>query len=249
MKEQHQAADQTELEQELEYRFRDPELLTRALTHSSFCNESTEDVADNERLEFLGDAIISTVIAESAFRQFPDSREGELTRLKSVVVSEAGLSSTARKINLGRYVRLGYGAATADCAADHPGVLCDAFEAVIGAIYLDGGFDSARQVILKYLADELTATRAEGRMVDAKTELQMLTYSRSHRPPTYNVVKMDGPAHAPVFTVTVTLPDGTTFNGTGRSKKEAQQAAAATATRHLRGFLQEDADEDSPKGC
>lgn len=232
---QLEPADPAELERTVGYVFRNRDLLQGALTHSSFCNETTEPVSDNERLEFLGDAIISTVIAESAFRQFPDAREGELTRLKSVVVAEPGLAMKAGEIGLGRYLRLGHGAATADSAATHQGVLCDAFEALIGAIYLDGGFDAARDIVLKYLADELVRARVEGRQVDSKTDLQMLTYSTSRKPPTYSTLEMRGPAHAPGFIVEVRLPGGATFQGEGRSKKLAQQAAAAEALRFIRG--------------
>jgi len=229
-----EGADPACLEKAVGYHFNDRDLLVRALTHSSFCNETPEPVSDNERLEFLGDAIISTVVAESAFRQFPDAREGELTRLKSVVVAEPGLAARAMEINLGKYLRLGHGAATADSAATHPGVLCDAFEALIGAIYLDGGFDAARTVVLRFLAGELVSARAEGRQIDSKTELNMAAYSLTGKPPIYGTVEMRGPAHAPTFLVEVRLAGGATFRGEGSSKKAAQQAAAAQAMKAVR---------------
>lgn len=237
MKESGQAApaDPAKLERAVGYTFRDRDLLLRALTHSSFCNEAEEPVSDNERLEFLGDAIISTIVAESAFRQFSDAREGELTRLKSVVVAQPGLAAAAGKIDLGRYLLLGHGAATADCAATHPGVLCDAFEALIGAIYLDGGFDAAKSVTLGFLAPELASARAEGRGVDSKTELNIISYSIGGRPPVYTTMETTGPAHAPTFVVEVRVPGGAVFTGRGASKKAAQQAAAAEAVRAIRG--------------
>ncbi|HNZ03863.1 MAG TPA: ribonuclease III [Myxococcota bacterium] len=227
-------ADPSSLEESIGYRFQDRSLLLGALTHSSFCNESTEPTSDNERLEFLGDAIISTVISESAYTQFPDAREGELTRLKALVVAEPGLAMKAAELNLGRYLRLGHGAATADRAATHPGVLCDAFEALIGAVYLDGGFETAKKIILTLLGPELPKARSGGHQIDAKTELQMLTLARTRKPPVYHLVRMEGPPHAPEFVVEVRLPDGTSFSGGGRSKKQAQQAAAADALKHCR---------------
>ncbi len=240
-----EAADPVGLEMDVGYHFKDRALLMKALTHSSFCNEAAEPVSDNERLEFLGDAIISTVVAESAFRQFPDAREGELTRLKSVVVAEPGLAERARDIHLGKYLRLGHGAATADSAASHPGVLCDAFEALIGAIFLDGGFDAARTVVLRFLAEELVCARAEGRQIDSKTELNMAAYAMTGKPPTYSTVETRGPAHAPTFLVEVRLAGGATFRGEGNSKKAAQQAAAADAMKSIRGNPRTEANNEA----
>jgi ribonuclease-3 len=234
MKEAPPPAPQAELEAAIEYTFKDRALLEKALTHSSFCNETKEAVSDYERLEFLGDAIISTVVAESAYRLFADAREGELTRLKSVVIAEPCLAKKARELSLTKYLRLGHGAATADRAAYAPGVQCDAFEALVGAIYLDGGFETASRFVNSQLAPELTAAREEGRQVDAKTDLQMVTYGTNHKPPTYQVIESTGPAHAPAFVVEVLLPDGRTFRGRGKSKKEAQQAAATLALKEVR---------------
>ncbi len=237
MKESSNRVDISELERNVGHKFNDIDLILKALTHSSFCNETEDDVSDNERLEFLGDAIISTVIAEAAFRLFPDAREGELTRLKSVVVAQPSLAATATRLEIGKFLRLGHGAAVADQAATHPSVLCDAFEAVIGAIFLDGGFEKARQVVLGLLAGELEKARREGRHIDPKTELQMLTYGLAHKPPAYSVVETEGPAHAPVFTVQVTLPDGTGYRASGRSRKQAEQAAAGMALENVRESL------------
>lgn len=234
MKESNCTIDLSELEGIVGHKFNDIDLLLKALTHSSFCNETEEDISDNERLEFLGDAIISTVIAEAAFRLFPDAREGELTRLKSVVVAQPSLASTAGRLDIGRFLRLGHGAAVADRAATHPSVLCDAFEAVVGAIFLDAGFEKARDVVLRLLDGELERARREGRQIDPKTELQMLTYGLAHKPPSYSVVKMAGPAHAPIFTVEVTLPNGNVYRASGRTRKQAEQAAAGLALSNVR---------------
>jgi ribonuclease-3 len=221
------------LEAALGHAFRDRSLLVAALTHASFRNESRDDVADNERLEFLGDAIVGTVIAAAAFERFPGATEGELTRVKAAVVAGPSLAEQARILDLGSHLRLGRGAAVADRASGIPSVLADTFEAVVGAVYLDGGFEAARAFVLRRLGAALDAAAAPGAMEDAKSILQVDCLKRDHEAPRYEVTCHAGPPHAPRFTVVVTLPDGRTFEGTGRTKKDAEQSAAAEAVRSL----------------
>jgi ribonuclease III len=216
-------------EQTTGYTFRDPSLLDAALTHASFTNESKDPLPDNERLEFLGDAVVSTAVAAMAFRLFPEAREGDMTRLKAAVVSEPALAERARALRLGECLRLGRGAALGDKVASMPSVLCNAFEALVGAIYLDGGFEAARAFVEEQLEPMLVRARDEGRASDAKSSLQVLCLKAAHAVPHYAVLAASGPSHAPAFTVQVTLFDGRAFTGTGRSKKEAEQAAAAAA--------------------
>jgi len=213
--------------------FRDPSLLLAALTHASFCNEARDPTEDNERLEFLGDAVLNTVIAAAAFERFPTAREGDLTRLKAAVVSEPTLAERAREIRLGDSLRLGRGASQGDRVSDMPSVLSDAFEAVIGAVYLDGGFEVARTFVLAQLGPLLDRAAADGSATDPKSALQVRCLKETHTVPRYEIVAIEGPSHAPSFTARVQLPDGSTFTGQGRCKKDAEQAAAAIALRSL----------------
>ncbi len=217
------------LEEDCGYRFQSRGLLEAALTHASFCNESRDPLPDNERLEFLGDAVVSTVVAALAYELFPEAPEGELTRLKSAVVSEPALAQRGRALRLGECLRLGRGAAQGDRVAETPSVLANTFEALAGAIYLDGGFAAAQAFVVGQLQPLLDRARAEGRVGDPKSTLQVLCLKTSRAVPRYVVTASSGPSHAPSFTVQVTLFDGRSFSGRGRSKKEAEQAAALAA--------------------
>lgn len=209
--------------------FRDPALLLAALTHTSFCNEARNPTPDNERLEFLGDAVLNTVVAATAFERFPTSSEGDLTRLKAVVVSEPSLAERARVLGIGSFLRLGKGAANGDRVSDMPSVLADAFEALVGALYLDAGFEAARTFVVAQLGPLLDRAAAEGRTSDPKSMLQVRCLKETRTVPRYEIVGLEGPSHAPVFTARVTLPDGVVFTGQGRCKKDAEQAAAEAA--------------------
>lgn len=222
-------ADPSLVETTSGYRFTSRPLLEQELTHASFCNESKDPCLDNERLEFLGDAVVSTVVAAVAYELFPDATEGELTRLKAAVVSEPALAERGLALRLGECLRLGRGAAMGDRVAHMPSVLANAFEALAGAIYLDGGFEAGRAFVLSQLQPLLVRARAEGRGSDPKSSLQVLCLRTSHAVPRYSVVSSTGPSHHPHFVVQVTLFDDRTFTGSGRSKKEAEQAAALAA--------------------
>jgi len=221
------------LQSRIGHEFRDRNLLVAALTHSSFCNESRDPVEDNERLEFLGDAIVSTAIAAAAFEAFPASREGDLTRLKAALVSEPSLAERARELGLGELLRVGRGAGHGDRVGGLPRVLADAFEALVGAVYLDAGFEVARALVLAQLGPALAAWKPDGRPRDAKSRLQEACLASSHATPRYRVLSAAGPSHEPCFEVEVNLPDGRTFPGVGRSKKDAEQVAAAAALTAL----------------
>lgn len=221
------------VEKAINYTFSDKTKLIEALTHSSFCNENPAIVCDNERLEFLGDAVVSTVIAARAYELFPEAREGDLTRYKAAVVSEPSLAERGREIGLGPALLLGKGAAREDRVGESPAVLADAFEALIGAIYLDGGFSAARSVILAQLNDSLETAGHDNGIRDAKSALQVHCLKEAHQVPRYRLVSMNGPSHAPTFTVEVTLPDLSRFTGTGSSKKSAEQSAAGAALAEL----------------
>ncbi len=213
--------------------FSDPALLLAALTHTSFCNEARNPTQDNERLEFLGDAVLNTVVAAAAFERFPTSDEGSLTRLKAAVVSEPTLAQRARTLDLGAFLRLGKGAASGDRVSDMPSVLADTFEALIGAIYQDAGFEAARTFVLAQLGALLDQAAAEGGTSDPKSTLQVRCLKETRIVPRYEIVSLEGPPHARNFTARVVLPDGSAYTGQGRCKKDAEQAAAETALKTM----------------
>jgi len=218
-----------ELERIIGHEFRDRSLLVTALTHPSFCNENHSQVEHNQRLEFLGDAVISSVISSLLFRRFPEADEGFLTRVRAGLVSRESLAEAAREIRLGSYLRLGRGAAEGDQVEVRPSVLCAAFEALAGAIFLDAGFEVARTFITARLEPQIETARRFGERKDSKSTLQEACQATSRTPPRYQLIERTGPSHAPVFTVDVVLPDGRAFRGSGRSRKEAETEAAQKA--------------------
>lgn len=223
------------LQRRIQYRFKDPRFLQRAVTHSSFAHErSTED---NERLEFLGDAVLELVVSEALVARYPEAREGELSRLRSRLVNGETLGRIARSIELGRDLRLGKGEDQSG-GRERSGNLADALEAVLGAVYLDGGFEAARDVAGRWLDQGLRELEEVGgvaprdlvdlRWKDVRSDLQE-RLQRSRITPSYQVIHQEGPAHAPLFTVQV-LADGKVLGeGTGSSKREASRNAAQAA--------------------
>lgn len=215
------------IERRIGYRFRSAALLVQALTHSSYAHAHPQH-PDNERLEFLGDAVLGLIMAETLYRTHPDFSEGEMTKLKSQVVSQISLQAIARTLQLDEHLLTeGHGALQASS-------LCGAFEAVLGAVYLDGGLKAAQ----RFLTAHLTTTVADiesGRVdYDAKSALQELCLKQFHAPPRYRVVAERGPAHAKLFEVSVTIRGQHYASGKGKSKKSAEQACAQTALRILR---------------
>ena len=214
-----------ELQQVLHYQFKNPALLRIALTHTSYANESKVPATHNERLEFLGDSVLSVVAADYLFHQ-SDRPEGELTRMRASLVSEDALFQFASEIELGEYLRLGHGEELGG-GRTRPSVVSDAFEAVIAALYLDGGLEAARRFILPFLNEGKTAEE------DYKTRLQEVVQQDPGAKLTYVVEGETGPDHAKQFTVGVFCNGRRLAGGVGRSKKAAEQHAAQQALRSL----------------
>ena len=202
--------------------------LRLALTHPSYSLE--RGGSDYERLEFLGDAVLGWAIAAHLYREFPELPEGILTRMKVALTSGRTLAEVARSLDLGAAMRFGKGAVR---ESSRDSVLENAFEAVVGAIFLDQGPDAASAFVLRVLGDRLDPSTLVDTVVDAKTRLQELTQSRGLGLPSYEIVTRSGPAHDPRFTATVSVGGEPRGTGTGTSKQEAQQAAAAAALEVL----------------
>lgn len=225
------------LESRIDYKFRNSLLLAEALTHPSMAYESKKPHFDNQRLEFLGDAVLQLIITEELFRLFPQYSEGQLTKLRSRLVSRNGLSSLALKIGLGEYVMLGKGE-EATGGRKRSSTLADAFEALIGAIYLDSGQASARAVTSRLIAEELHAMNDSPEERNPKGQLQEILQAIHAEAPTYRVLGQTGPDHRRVFQSEVSWNGRILATGKGKSKKEAEARAASEALR-LRIWEQE----------
>jgi len=209
-------------------RFRRPELLREALTHSSYVNEQpTQFMADNERLEFLGDAVLDFIVADELFRRYPTAREGTLTSMRAAIVRTDSLARASNRIDLGDHLFLGHGE-EASGGRHRAANLCAASEAVIGAVYLDQGIEQARALVQKLLGDLIESLEAPGPR-DAKSLLQEQVQARLHLTPVYRTVAQMGPDHAKEFVVEVLVGDRVVGRGTGPSKQAAEQAAAQSA--------------------
>lgn len=214
----------------LGYRFLDPGLLRLSLVHRSWQSEQGE-MHSNERLEFLGDAVLGWVIADHAFRRLPDDPEGRLSDLRQAVVNTHALADRAREIGLGAFVLLGHGESTGG-GRDKESILADTFEAVIGAIYLDGGDRAAQDFVLRCLVPSVEEMIPGLDLVDAKTALQELCAERGWHHPHYDT-DGEGPDHERVFTARVVVDGRVLGSGTGRTKKAAEQVAARQALAHV----------------
>ena len=220
------------LEEKLGYTFQNRALLENALTHSSYANENKHTGAQsNERLEFLGDSVLGMVTADYLYRVHPDLPEGDLTRTRAALVCEGSLVEVAQQLNLGSYLKLGKGE-DAGGGRERPSIVADAVEAVLAAVYLDGGIGSARKIIQRFILDreeEKSGSR------DYKTALQELVQRESGQGLAYRLVGSTGPDHAKRFQVEVELNGVPVGAGEGRSKKEAEQMAAKAAIGKLKG--------------
>lgn len=214
------------------YRFTNPNLLIEALTHKSYVNERRDSGRNhNERLEFLGDAVLSLIVSDYLTRQYPALSEGALSKLKARLVSEAPLANVARRLDLGARLQLGRGEERSN-GRDKASLLADALEAVIAAVYLDGGFESSRNFTVEALADELRhigVLQEQSGGDDCKTRFQEWCQKRYESLPRYVVVRETGPDHQKAFEVEVWVNDRVCGIGRGLSKKEAEQAAAQRA--------------------
>ena len=221
------------LEEKLGYTFHDRRLLENALTHSSYANENkSKGETSNERLEFLGDSVLGMVVADHLYRTHPNMPEGELTRTRAALVCEDSLVEVAAQLELGQYLKLGRGE-DAGGGRKRPSIQADAVEAVIAAVYLDGGIGSARKLITNFILTN-NERELEGAIRDFKTALQELVQRESGRVLSYRLMGESGPDHAKVFSVEVDLDGKPIGAGEGRSKKEAEQNAAKAAMARLR---------------
>ncbi|WP_448872348.1 ribonuclease III [Desulfobulbus propionicus] len=222
-----------ELQERIGYRFRDLRLLQLSLIHSSFAFERLDDGRHNETQEFLGDAVLDLTVGFILFTRFPEMREGKLTRIRSALVNEQGLAERAREIDLGKYLLLGKGEDACN-GRDKSSILSCAYEALVGALFLDGGYDEALSFVRRFF--ELHIDQHQERLVsaDAKSALQELLQERYNEGPEYELVGEEGPAHARLFSVTVNFRGDTLGSGKASSKKEAEQQAAQAALAQLR---------------
>jgi ribonuclease-3 len=212
---------------------RDPGLLQQALVHRSYLNEVRDrGLRDNERLEFLGDAVLNLVVAEYLYDRFPESTEGELSQMRAHLVRWDTLAAVAERVGLGRFLVLGKGEDLSG-GRRRPSNLAGALEAVIGAAYLDGGLEGARELVLRLLEPELERLATGQPLSDSKSELQRVVQARWHQIPRYRVVEAEGPDHAKTFTVEVVLGEQVLGRGQGRSKKQAELEAARQALQTL----------------
>jgi ribonuclease-3 len=222
-----------DLEQRIGYRFRDVGLLEHALTHKSKAHEdATGGVVDNESLEFLGDAVLGFVVADLLYREFPHFQEGQKSKAKAALVSTAALAELAQRIGLGAYLLLGRGEEKTG-GRQKQALLADGCEAVIAAVYLDGGVEAARHFILGELRDEIEHVRSPDFLRDFKSALQERLQADGRPLPEYEVTAERGPDHDKRFHVTVRVGDVVLANSEGRTKKEAEQSAARHALAAL----------------
>jgi ribonuclease III len=227
-------ADYSALEAVLGYPFKEPSLLEQALRHPSWCNEQGDPRPDdNERFEFLGDAVLDLVVSHRVMTRFPKAHEGDLSVTRQQIVSEAALSDVARQLDLGKFIMLGKGEEKSGGRVK-PKILADMFEALIGAVYLDGGYQCAWEMIERVLGARIMSVELKN-FYDFKTRLQETAQARLKATPTYHVVQELGPDHDKRFVVAVTIGNDEWARAVGKSKKEAEQMAAAEAHFKIEG--------------
>lgn len=211
---------------------KDPYLFTRAMTHRSYLNEHSEVIEDNERLEFLGDAVLDFYVAAWLFHHYPELKEGDLTKLRSALVKTEQLADFAKKFHLGEFMRLGKGEAESG-GRERVNLLCATFEALIGAIYIDSGIEVVQQFLEPLIAETAEEIIANSKEKDPKSVLQEWAQSRGNGTPSYKTVSVRGPEHAKVFTVEVWITDMCYGRGEGPNKRIAEKNAARDALKKL----------------
>ncbi|MBQ4051759.1 MAG: ribonuclease III, partial [Oscillospiraceae bacterium] len=219
--------------QKIGYTFRNPQLLRQAVTHSSYANEGKKHGKNNERLEFLGDSVLSVIVAKHLYLTYRDIPEGELTKLRASLVCEKALDVFADKLELGKYLLLGKGEEMTG-GRQRPSILADAVEAVIAALYLDGGYEIAQKFVLSYIPKKLDIRKVSP-LADYKTALQEIIQQNREEKVEYVLVGERGPDHAKIFTAEVLLNSNVIGRGEGSSKKQAEQNAAREALK-LMGY-------------
>ncbi len=221
------------LEERLDYRFRDVDLLVTALTHRSYVNENRQPgVSDNERLEFLGDSVLGLCVSDLLIKKYVDGSEGDLTKMRSVLVGEKNLAQLARGLQISNCLLIGRGEENAGSRA-RDSFLANAFEAVVAAVYLDSGYENVRAVVRKLIEPFLEKETLPSAYFDYKTLLQEFCQRKFKTIPMYLLADTSGPEHAKVFEVKVVIVDKLTAIGTGTSKKEAEKQAAQKAWKIL----------------
>lgn len=221
-----------ELQRRLGYRFQDIKLLQLALVHSSFAFERLDSGRNNETQEFLGDAVLDLTVGYILFTRFPEMPEGKLTRIRSALVNETGLARMAKEIDLGKYLLLGRGE-DASRGREKSSILSCAYEALVGALFLDGGYDKALAIVQRFFEPLIDKKHHTLVTVDAKSALQEHLQEQYNEGPEYVLDDEQGPAHARIFTVSVTFQEKTLGSGTASNKKEAEQQAARAALKNL----------------
>lgn len=216
----------------INYTFQNKVLLKQALTHSSFANENKKNRGHNERLEFLGDAVLELVVSDYLYEEYADLPEGELTKLRATIVCESSLAEAARRLALGQHLYLGKGEELTG-GRERESILCDAFEAVIGAIYIDGEMQQAKSYISNHLLQHLKQKKLHYQFTDHKTNLQEWIQRNSTSPIRYETIDEQGPDHNKCFVVQVLHKQQILGIGKGRSKKEAEQQAAWIAMQNI----------------
>ena len=218
-----------ELEKCLDYQFKNKDLIIEALTHKSY-----KKVFNNERLEFLGDAVLNLIVGEFLFKKFPSSAEGELSKIRASLVNESGFTKLALAINLGDYIYLS-DAEERNQGRKKASILSDAFEAIMGAIYIESGIEKLKPMILKLLEDNYDEINLDELFSDYKTALQEVTQARFGAIPVYKLESAIGPDHDKVFELSLWINDKHYATATGKSKKLAQQASAKIVLKQLSG--------------
>ncbi len=218
------------LQKQIGYTFRDISLLNKALTHKSYVNENSQPLKDNERFEFLGDSVLDLIVSGYMIKAFPNFSEGTLSKIRAAVVNESCLTELARQIDLGKYLLLGKGEESSG-GREKNSLLANAYEALAGAVYFDSDLETALNIYLPVLEKEIAKYAETARFRDHKSELQEYTQTHFNGIPNYKIVNEKGPAHAKEFEVVVLVQEIIRGRGNGKSKKEAEQAAAQSALK------------------
>lgn len=216
------------LEDNLGYSFKNKKLLENALTHSSYANEMRNGISSNERLEFLGDSVLSLIVSSYIYENYKKMPEGELTRLRSSLVCEKTLCKFSRELSVGEFLLLGKGERKTG-GGERASILADAFEAILAAVFLDGGIENARKLVMRFVLPELQSYDVKADFKDYKTLLQEIIQRNPEESITYILTDEKGPDHDKQFTVEVRLNSNTIGIGTGKNKKEAEEMAAKQA--------------------